>query len=283
MAWHGWVGAFVLLVNQALLPWQIGPLARWFTPVMWTAYILLADAWVLRRDGRSLLRDRPREAALMATVSIPLWLLFEGYNVRLRNWAYFGVPESAWVAAVAYAWSFCTIWPAIFETAALLGAGPLPTPPTARRPARLSVGLRVAMVVGAAFVTVPLVLPAAVRPWTFGFVWLGFVLLLDPVNFRAGRPSFLAAWRAGDRAFIRRWLVAGIVCGVLWEFWNYWALAKWRYVGVPVFPSVRLFEMPLAGYLGFPPFALEVFALYHLVRPLVGLSDAPARNRTSGD
>ena len=51
MAWHGWVGAFVLLVNQALLPWQIGPLARWFTPVMWTAYILLADAWVLRRDG----------------------------------------------------------------------------------------------------------------------------------------------------------------------------------------------------------------------------------------
>jgi hypothetical protein len=283
MAWHGWVGAFVLLVNQALLPWQIGPLARWFTPVMWTAYILLADAWVLRRDGRSLLRDRPREAVFMATVSIPLWLLFEGYNVRLRNWAYFGVPESAWVAAVAYAWSFATIWPAIFETAALLGAGPLPTPPTARRPARLSVGLRVAMVVGAAFVTVPLVLPAAVRPWTFGFVWLGFVLLLDPVNFRAGRPSFLAACRAGDRAFIRRWLVAGIVCGVLWEFWNYWALAKWRYVGVPVFPSVRLFEMPLAGYLGFPPFALEVFALYHLVRPLVGLSDAPARNRTSGD
>ena len=283
MAWHGWVGAFVLLVNQALLPWQIGPLARWFTPVMWTAYILLADAWVLRRDGRSLLRDRPREAALMATISIPLWLLFEGYNVRLRNWAYFGVPESAWVAAVAYAWSFATIWPAIFETAALLGAGPLPTPPTARRPARLSLGLRVAMVVGAAFVTVPLVLPAAVRPWTFGFVWLGFVLLLDPVNFRAGRPSFLAAWRAGDRALVRRWLVAGIVCGILWEFWNYWALAKWRYVGVPVFPSVRLFEMPLIGYLGFPPFALEVFALYHLVRPLVGLSDAPARNRTSGD
>ena len=64
----------------------------------------------------------------MATVSIPLWLLFEGYNVRLRNWAYFGVPESPWVAAVAYAWAFATIWPALFETAALLGAGPLPTP-----------------------------------------------------------------------------------------------------------------------------------------------------------
>jgi hypothetical protein len=283
MAWHGWLGAFVLLVNQALLPWQIGPLARWFTPVMWTAYILLADAWVLRRDGRSLLHDRPREAALMATVSIPLWLLFEGYNARLRNWAYFGVPESPWVAAVAYAWAFATIWPALFETAALLGAGPLPTPPTPREPAPLSLGLRLAMTVGLAFVTVPPLLPAAVRPWTFGFVWLGFVLLLDPLNAHAGRPSFLVAWRAGDRPFVRRWLVAGIVCGVLWEFWNYWALAKWRYVGIPVFPSVRLFEMPLAGYLGFPPFALEVFALYHLVRPLVGLSDPEVRHRKPGD
>ena len=67
MAWHGWLGALVLLVDQALLPWQIDLLARWFTPVMWTGYILLADAWVLRRDGRSLLRDRPREALFMAT------------------------------------------------------------------------------------------------------------------------------------------------------------------------------------------------------------------------
>jgi hypothetical protein len=133
------------------------------------------------------------------------------------------------------------------------------------------------MAVGGAFVALPPLLPAAVRPWTFGFVWLGFVLLLDPLNARAGRPSFLAAWRAGDRAFVGRWLVAGVVCGVLWEFWNYWALARWRYVGVPVFPSIKLFEMPLAGYLGFPPFALEVFAMYHAIRPLAGLPEPAGR------
>ncbi len=273
MVWYGWLGALVLLANQALLPWQITPLTRWFTPVMWTAYILLVDAWVLRRDGRSLVHDRPREAAFMATVSIPLWLIFEGYNARLQNWAYFGVPESPWVAAVAYAWAFATIWPGLFETAALLGAGPLPTPATRRAALPPSAGVRVAMAVGCVFLVAPPLLPAAVRPWTFGFVWLGFVLLLDPLNALAGRPSFLASWRAGDRRFVGRWLLAGIVCGLLWEFWNYWALAKWRYVGVPVFPSVRLFEMPLAGYLGFPPFALEVFAMYHLVRPLAGRLD----------
>jgi hypothetical protein len=283
MAWHGWLGALVLLVNQALLPWQVDFLARWFTPIMWTGYILLADAWVLRREGRSLLHDRPREALFMATVSIPLWLIFEGYNVRLRNWAYFGVPEDPLVAGVAYAWAFLTIWPALFETAALLGAGPLPTPDPPHAPVPRAPGLRLAMAVGLVFLIVPPLLPAPVRPWTFGFVWLGFVLWLDPLNAGAGRPSFLAAWRAGDRAFVRRWLLAGLVCGLLWEFWNYWALARWRYVGVPVFPSVKLFEMPLAGYLGFPPFALEAFAMYHLVRPLLGPPAPEARARESGN
>jgi hypothetical protein len=283
MVWYGWLGALVLLVDQALLPWRIDALARWFTPVMWTGYVLLVDAWVLRRDGRSLLHDRPREALFMATVSIPLWLLFEGYNVRLTNWAYFGVPEAPWVAAVAYAWAFATIWPGLFETAALLGAGPLPTPDTPPQRVALSRKLRGAMAIGAVFVVVPPLLPAAVRPWTFGFVWLGFVLLLDPLNARAGRPSFLGSWRAGDRAFTARWLVAGVICGLLWEFWNYWALAKWRYVGVPVFPEFKLFEMPVAGYLGFPPFALEVFAMYHFVRPLAGLADpAEGGQRTIG-
>ena len=270
MATYGWFAAAALLVDQVLLPWQVPVLARWFTPVMWTAFILVVDARVLRRDGRSLLHDRPREAAFMAAVSVPLWLLFEAYNLRLRNWAYFGVPETPWLAAASYAWAFATIWPALFGTAAWLGAGPFPTPRARYAPVPLSIGLRVAILVGGVFVVVPPFLPVAVGPWTFGFVWLGFVLLLDPLNARAGRPSFLAPWLAGDRAFVRRWLVAGIVCGVLWEFWNYWALAKWRYVGVPVFPSIRLFEMPLAGYLGFPPFALEVFAMYHFVRPLAG-------------
>ena len=270
MATYGWLAALVLLMDEALLPGQIPLLARWFTPVMWTAYIVLLDARILRRDGRSLLHDRPREAAFMAIVSIPLWLVFEGYNLRLRNWAYFGVSEPPWLAVVGYAWAFATIWPALFETAAWLGTGPFPTPITRHESVRSSIGLRLAMLVGGVFVVVPPLLPAAVRSWTFGFVWLGFILLLDPLNARAGRPSFLAAWRAGCRAFVGKWLIAGIVCGLLWEFWNYWALAKWRYVGVPVVPSIRLFEMPVAGYLGFPPFALEVFAMYHFVRPLAG-------------
>ena len=52
-------------------------------------------------------------------------------------------------------------------------------------------------------------------------------------------------------------------------------------MGVPVFPEVKLFEMPLAGYLGFPPFALEAFAMYHVVRPLIGPAEPDARARNA--
>jgi hypothetical protein len=58
---------------------------------------------------------------------------------------------------------------------------------------------------------------------------------------------------------------SGALCGVLWELWNYWARAKWHYT-VPIMPNVKIFEMPLPGYLGFPPFALEAFTMYVLVR-----------------
>jgi hypothetical protein len=56
-----------------------------------------------------------------------------------------------------------------------------------------------------------------------------------------------------------------LVCGVLWEFWNYWAIAKWTYT-VPFFGNIKLFEMPVLGFLGFPPFAVECWAMYVFIR-----------------
>ena len=62
-------------------------------------------------------------------------------------------------------------------------------------------------------------------------------------------------------------LIAGFICGGLWEFWNFWARAKWIYT-VPIVGNVKIFEMPVLGYFGFPPFALECFAMYVFVRRL---------------
>ena len=61
---------------------------------------------------------------------------------------------------------------------------------------------------------------------------------------------------------------AGGACGLLWEFWNYWAATKWTYT-VPYLGGVKLFEMPVLGFLGFPPFAVECWAMYVFCRSLL--------------
>jgi len=58
---------------------------------------------------------------------------------------------------------------------------------------------------------------------------------------------------------------AGLICGFLWEFFNYCAIAKWTYT-VPYFGNIKIFEMPVLGFLGFPPFAVECWVIYIFVR-----------------
>ena len=60
-------------------------------------------------------------------------------------------------------------------------------------------------------------------------------------------------------------VLSGFLCGILWELWNYWARAKWHYT-VPIMENVKIFEMPVPGYLGFPAFALECFTMYVFAR-----------------
>ena len=55
-----------------------------------------------------------------------------------------------------------------------------------------------------------------------------------------------------------------IIAGLFWEFFNFWARAKWIYT-VPLFDELKLFEMPLAGFIGFPPFAVECAVIYRLL------------------
>ena len=65
-------------------------------------------------------------------------------------------------------------------------------------------------------------------------------------------------------------LAAGWVCGIFWEFWNFWAEARWIYI-FPIFQDWKLFAMPLPGFLGFPPFAVECFVLFAFFAPLLNV------------
>ena len=127
---HGWLGWIALLCAEALLFARIEPVATYFTPIAWSSYILIADAAVLALTDRSRLNDAPIVVARMALLSIPLWLIFEAYNLRLQNWTYVGVPRPWPPLCLGYAWSFATITPAIFETSDLVQAV---LPPAASR------------------------------------------------------------------------------------------------------------------------------------------------------
>jgi hypothetical protein len=54
--------------------------------------------------------------------------------------------------------------------------------------------------------------------------------------------------------------------------WNYFAYPKWTY-HLPWGEIFYIFEMPLPGYGGYLPFALELYALYHLIAGLFGGRD----------
>jgi hypothetical protein len=75
----------------------------------------------------------------------------------------------------------------------------------------------------------------------------------------------------GDTSRLFALLGAGVVCGIFWEFWNYWAHARWVYV-FPMFQDWKIFAMPLPGYLGFPAFALECSAMLVFVVRILNLS-----------
>jgi hypothetical protein len=115
---EGWLGIIALAGAEWLMFRGVEPVATYFTPIAWSAYILIADSAVLALTGRSRLHDAPLTVARMALLSIPLWLIFEAYNLRLQNWTYVGVPPLP-QGLLGYGWSFATITPAIFETSDL--------------------------------------------------------------------------------------------------------------------------------------------------------------------
>ena len=264
---HGWLGSAALVLAEVVMLRHVEPVATYFTPIAWSACILVIDAAVLAITGRSRLNDAPIVLVRMAVLSIPLWVIFEAYNLRLQNWTYVGVPAEKWRAFLGYGWSFATITPAIFEVADLVQAI---LPPIASQPRRLSIAAEnVMMVCGAACLILPLALPQRIAAYCFALVWLGFILLLDPINRRLSLPSFIGDLSEGFwRRFIG-FLFSGWICGWLWEFWNYWAAAKWHYT-FPMFQNWKIFEMPAPGFIGFIPFALECFAMYVTAAWLAG-------------
>ena len=278
---HGYVGLLIILLAEALLFGGNELVGRWFTPIVWTGFILFADALLYRFTNRSLLVSDRTEMLIIVVVSIAGWWLFEFYNAPRfwRSdlelwWHYHNLEPNPYLRRVGYDWAFATIFAAMFLVAELLRRtvfrhmGPKP-------PVRFSRGALHGMIaLGAATALIPFII---ISQWLVPLVWLSWILLLDPLNYLRGQPSVTGDMARGEWRRLAALLASGGICGLLWEFWNYWAISKWTYT-VPYLGNIKLFEMPILGYLGFPPFAVECWAMYIFCRSLLGQKSRDAED-----
>jgi len=264
MPLYAYLGVAFLAISELGMAFRIEPFWSWHTPIAWTGYILLIDGIIFKKRGSSWLMTNRREFLFLAILSVPLWAVFEGYNLLIKNWHYINLPENVIARYLGYGWAFATISPAIFETAELVGLIVQRRSSIVDRPASDDGRWMMLIAAGAAMLLWPLVWPS---PYLAAPVWLGFIFLLDPINYRLGAESLIGDVRRGHWDRLINLSVSGFICGGLWEFWNYWARAKWIY-DVPIMQGWKIFEMPLPGYFGFPPFALECFTMYVFIRRL---------------
>ena len=268
--YHGWAGLglicfveFCLLIQHRF--YFAYKISVWSTPLCWLGYVMFMDAVIFKLKGNSLLCNRRREFYIQMPLSIAFWLLFEFYNLHLVNWEYHGLPENKIELGIGMGLAFAMIMPGMFQTTEFLETLQIFDH---FRIAHLRVSNRViysSIVLGFFFIMAPLLISRDYARYLFGLVWTGYVMIFEPIVYSSKGDSLLKDLEEGRLSRILNLFIAGYICGFLWEFWNFWAASKWVYTA-PFMKDIKIFEMPVAGFLGFGPFAWEYFCFYNFCK-----------------
>jgi len=261
--WYGIFGIFLILLVELNFIFKIEPFASWYFPIIWLGYILVIDALVYSIKRNSLINNRFKQFLVMLVLSAIFWWTFEFINnLYLANWEYSGLGGfgSWFVRKLFGTLSFATVVPAFFETFELLRTIHLFDDVKLDKKLRIKKRFLFSMMIAGILC---FALPAVFPEFAFPLIWLSFFLLLDPFNYLHGRPSIIGHVKNRNVRIPLLLSLAGLICGFLWEFWNYWAVPKWAYTLPSLVDFWRVFEMPILGYLGYLPFAWELYAMYH--------------------
>ena len=243
-------------ISTVAMLFRFEPFYSGYYSFAWWSYIIFVQSFLFCRGAESLLFGNPWKFLVLLPLSATVWLVFEALNFRLCDWRYVNIPNQTALRWIGYAVAYSTVLPGIFSTTSLLKflgvlknskTAPLSAPQKLYRPF---------LVTGALFLALPLIWPQTFFP----LIWGAFIFLLEPVNHKAGAPSLLREWESGSLREFYLLLLAGLACGFIWELWNFRAGAKWIYT-VPYAGGLKIFEMPMLGFLGFPPFAVECYAM----------------------
>jgi hypothetical protein len=264
---HGWVGLCLILLFW-ILNWTLtGARTHWGFFPLWLGYSLAIDGLVVWRTGTSLFTRSPRRYVGLFLISAPAWWIFELLNLRTQNWTYIGAEI---FSPLGYAFwttlSFTTVIPAVFGSAEFFASFDFVK--------RLKPGLVIGTdkrTTASFFATgwIMLLLMLLYPKIFFPFIWISLYFIFEPVNIWLGNRSLPDWTKNGDwRPVISLWLGV-LFTAFFWEMWNFYSYPKWVY-HVPWGNWLHIFEMPLLGYGGYLPFALELYALYHLVTGWLG-------------
>jgi len=252
---YGFLGIFLILFAELNFILKIKPFDLWYVPIIWWGYILLVDAINFKLSNKSLISSQPKKFWLIVFLSVPLWAVFEFYNLYTHNWVYINYTFATHLV------NFTIIFPAVLETYTLLKSVHIFDKFKFKKKHFITKRmLIITMLLG----IVSLILPFVYPRYAFPLLWVGFFLLLDPINYLNHQPSIISHLQDQKLKIPLALFFGAIICGFFWEFWNYWAFPKWFY-DVPFIGFFKIFEMPILGYLGYGPFGWEVYAMYNFL------------------
>lgn len=264
LKWYGYLGLCLIAFAQINFYTVIQPFASWYIVIVWYGFILFIDSLVYRIKGRSLIASYPKEFVFMILISVPFWLIFEFYNLFTHSWYYINYTD------YIHFFDFMTILPAVLETFTLINAlnigGSVHMKKFRHAKAGISKFSNNLVKAIAALGTISLLLPIVLGPIGFVFMWVSLCLFFDPINYLTGRPSLIQKASEYGRGILIRISLAGFIMGFFWEFWNYQAYPKWAYtLPYPIF-NVKIFAMPVEGYIGYAAFAAAAYLFYAFFR-----------------
>lgn len=110
-------------------------------------------------------------------------------------------------------------------------------------------------------------LPLVVPTYAFWMTWGTLGPIPELIAYRIGSPSILRDLEQGRPDKLLALIIGGSWAGLAWEGLNAAARCKWIYT-VPGLEELKLFEIPVLGFVGFPALALNAY-------PTMGWSAAP--------
>ena len=261
---YGVLGVLLIVFVELNFFYKFYDLGSFYFPIIWFGYILLLDSINYKLKKNSLISNRFNEFLGLVLASIIFWWIFEIINIKLGNWSYNSDSLFASKNILKGTLAFATVLPAFFETVELIRSFHLFEKRKLHHKYKISRRFIYTMT---SFGVISFLLPLFFPKYFFPLIWVAFFLILDPINYLHKQPSIIKHLKDKKLTIPLALLLAGICMGLLWEFWNYYATVKWYY-DIPFVNFFKIFEMPILGYLGYFPFAFELYAMYFFIRSL---------------